>query len=100
MPQPVGGDLSHPERSHAARNRKLNARLENGSPRISRKHKLRRREGKTSGGQDPVAFKALLEDFPLEKRLAEAPGDRHILEYASLALDPKSHDFLPDPLAI
>ena len=41
---------------HAARSRRLNARLENG-PRIPRKHNRRRCKSYPTGGQDPPAFK-------------------------------------------
>ena len=89
-----------PRALQAARNRKLNARLENGASRIARKHKLRTREVYASGSHDPTAFKFLLEGLPLEERCTQASGNGHILEDASLALDPESDDFLPHPLAI
>jgi hypothetical protein len=70
-------------------------RLRKSRARISCKHKLRRREGDSAGSHDPAAFKFLLEGLPLEERCTQAAGNGHILEDASLALDPESDDFLP-----
>ena len=100
MPQPVGGDLPYPEGSTGGPQPQVKRPVRKRSPRISRKHKLRRREGDSAGSHDPAAFKFLLEGLPLEERCTQASGNGHILEDASLALDPESDDFLPHPLAI
>jgi hypothetical protein len=98
--QPVGCDLPHPERSASGPQPQVERAIGKRLARISRKHKLRRREGDSAGSHDPAAFKFLLEGLPLEERRTQAPRDGHILEDASLALDPESDDFLPHPLAI
>ena len=98
--QPMRGDLPYPEGSTGGPQPQIERPVRKRRARISCKHKLRRREGDSAGSHDPAAFKSLLEGLPLEERCTQASGNGHILEDASLALDPESDDFLPHPLAI
>ena len=98
--QPMRGDLPYPEGSTGGPQPQIERPVGKRRARISCKHKLRRREGDSAGSHDPAAFKFLLEGLPLEERCTQASGNGHILEDASLALDPESDDFLPHPLAI
>ena len=100
MAQPVRGDLPHPEGSACRPQPQVERAVGKRLARISRKHKLRGRKGDPAGSQDPAAFKTLLDGLPFKERRTQAPGDRHILEDASLAFDPESDNFLPHPLAI
>ena len=100
MAQPMRGDLPYPEGSTGGPQPQIERPVGKRRARISCKHKLRRREGDSAGSHDPAAFKFLLEGLPLEERCTQASGNGHILEDASLALDPESDDFLPHPLAI
>ena len=50
-----------------------------------------------AGSKDASAFEFLLDALPLEERRTQAPGDRHVLEDATLAFDPESDYFLPTP---
>ena len=43
--------------------------------------------------KDPSSLKGLLKGFPLKERRTQTPGDGHILEDASLALNLESHNF-------
>ena len=100
---PMRCDLSYPERAlQAARNRKLNARLENGATEIyTRKHKLRTREVYASGSHDPTAFKFLLEGLPLEERLHSSVRERaHPGRRFPLPLIRRATIFCLHPLAI
>src|SRR5262245_56413941 len=76
-----------PRALQAARSRKLNARLENGTPEYPA-HKLRGRGGNPAGSQDAAAFQALLDGLPIEKRRTQRARHRHILEDAPLPLNP------------
>ena len=98
--QPVGCELPYPERPASGSQPQVERAIGKRLARIPCKHKLRRREGDSAGSHDPAAFKFLLEGLPLEERCTQASGSGHILEDASLALDPESDDFLPHPLAI
>ena len=95
--QPMRGDLPYPEGSTGGPQPQIERPVGKRRARISCKHKLRRREGDSAGSHDPAAFKFLLEGLPLEERCTQASGNGHILEDASLALDPESDDFLPQP---
>ena len=95
--QPMRGDLPYPEGSTGGPQPRIERPVGKRRARISCKHKLRRREGDSAGSHDPAAFKFLLEGLPLEERCTQASGNGHILEDASLALDPESDDFLPPP---
>jgi hypothetical protein len=92
--QSMGCDLPQPERSARRPQPQIERAVGERRARIPCKHKLRRREGDSAGSQDPAAFKFLLEGLPLEERCTQASGNGHILEDASLALDPESDDFL------
>ena len=70
MPQPVRGDLPHPEDSACGAQPKVERAVGERRARISRKHKLRSREGDPAGSQDAPAFKALLNGLPLVERPA------------------------------
>jgi hypothetical protein len=89
----MGCDLPHPERSARGPEPQVERPVGKWSPRISRKHELRSREGNPAGSQDAAAFKAFLDRLPLEERRTQSPGYRHILEDASLAFDPEGHNF-------
>jgi hypothetical protein len=96
----MGCDLPHPERSARGPEPQVERPVGKWSPRISRKHELRSREGNPAGSQDAAAFKAFLDRLPLEERRTQSPGYRHILEDASLAFDPEGHNFFSYCLAI
>ena len=98
--QPVRGDLPHPEGSAGGPQPQIERPVGKRRARISRKHKLRRREGDSAGSHDPAAFKFSWRAFHSRSACTQASGNGHILEDASLALDPESDDFLPHPLAI
>ena len=71
----------------------MNARFEKGAPRISGKHKLRRRQGDSAKSQNPPHFKALLNILPLEERGAQALRHWHIVQDALLGLDQERDNF-------
>ena len=97
--QSVRGDLPDPEGYTGRPEPQIERTVGERRARISRKHKLRGREGNPVGSQDAAAFKALLEGLPIEPPRSSA-RDRHILEDAPLAFDPEGDNFLPHPLAI
>jgi hypothetical protein len=98
--QPMRGDLPYPDGSTGGPQPQIEPPVGKRRARISCKHKLRRREGDSAGGQDPSPLEFLLHALPLQERRTQSLRDGHVLEDAPLAPDPKSHDFLPHPLAI
>ncbi len=80
MPQSVGGDLPHPERSARGAQPQVERPVGKWRPRIPRKHKLRRREADPTGSHDASAFNALLNVLPLKERRTQGACNRHVLE--------------------
>jgi len=89
-----------PRALHVARSRRLNARLENGSPEYPANTNCEAAKLIPPGARIRRPLKPSWVPFHSRERRTQAPWDGHILEDAPFAFDPESDDFLPHPLAI
>ena len=100
MTQPMRGDLPYPEGSTGGPQPQIERPAGNGAPEYLVNTNCDAAKAIPPGAwiRRPLNFS--WRGLPLEERCTQASGNGHILEDASLALDPESDDFLPHPLAI
>ena len=82
-----------PSARHAARSRRLNARLENGSPEYPANTNCDPAKAIPPGTRIRRPLKPSWMSFHSRSAALKASRDRHILEDAPLALNPESHNF-------